>query len=631
MTERFNSGELKNIIRVNFHKFLIGLTIVGKHAAAGGGAKRRYQYCTDVSRIIIYFRALQGHSGCNLIDPSLQDNVVIQRGFFQHIYHIGCAFNLHSIINNGLIPGGQNSSKSLTVFFLPVDLMDKRHKDPKVIDLNVPRRAQYLHNAWKRHQDAVYWVDINLAIEKGLTFYQTRSNAIILQGTLPAYCISKVVRLKTGEVLFEKAYMSPRPPPKIWLHHDSTRGEVPLGSTVDQQPEGEVVRQSQEEVARRAKFFQTTQPIPKPICDRSGQSDNTQDVFVVKGETSRSQEIDVKSFHEELCSSDRSGQPDKHNVAVQDAPEVFHEIKTLNTDNELIRERIEEDMDFKIPGLPHSAVKQLQSASVRELIQKIENHPNRHALQRDLRQSQSFNPFSQESKQMIHEVGNIELCELLDTEPKAQCKVCLSYWDVGIVYCTCGHFLRKGTKENKKFIQYTMDLLSIPDYYIKKGRPHGHRYGKKPGDKEYYIAHQLKKKCKKKYFLGIHDRFVRDDKFRRNMIEIGRTEDLCRQMDDLADEDHTHHLTPQEIDNYKSNWWIRSNKIGSDTMPIWHRSDFKQALSTLRQLKEKEEEAQRNQRWAQSSSSSSSWWSWQGSWWTPYSYESHHGDEPSTD
>ena len=32
-------------------------------------------------------------------------------------------------------------------------------------------------------------------------------------------------------------------------------------------------------------------------------------------------------------------------------------------------------MDFKIPGLPHSTVKQLQSASVRELIQKIENHP----------------------------------------------------------------------------------------------------------------------------------------------------------------------------------------------------------------------------------------------------------------
>ena len=119
-----------------------------------------------------------------------------------------------------MIFGGQNSSKRQTIFFLPIDPRDKEHKDPEKIDLNVPRRAQYLHNAWKKHQDAVYWVDIDLAIKEGLTFYQTRSNEIILQGTLPAYCIPKVVRLKTGEVLHEKAYMSLRPPPKISLRHD---------------------------------------------------------------------------------------------------------------------------------------------------------------------------------------------------------------------------------------------------------------------------------------------------------------------------------------------------------------------------------------------------------------------------
>ena len=72
---------------------------------------------------------------------------------------------------------------------------------------------------------------------------------------------------------------------------------------------------------------------------------------------------------------------------------------------------------------------------------------------------------------------------------------------------------RNGTEENEKFVQYTMDFLSIPNYYIKKGRPHGHRYGKKPGDHEYYIANSLKKKCKKKFYLGIHDRFIRDEKF----------------------------------------------------------------------------------------------------------------------
>ena len=132
--------------------------------------------------------------------------------------------------------------------------------------MNVPRRAQHLHNALKRHQDAVYWVDINLAIKKGLQFYQTRSNAIILQETLPAHCVPKVVRMKTGEVLYEKEYMSPRLPPKILLKHEWKRE---LGSEVARQPEGEV--------ARQAKSSQPTQPTPNPIRERSERPDNMQD------------------------------------------------------------------------------------------------------------------------------------------------------------------------------------------------------------------------------------------------------------------------------------------------------------------------------------------------------------------
>ena len=137
--------------------------------AAGRGAKRRYQYCTDFSGTIVYLRALEGHSGRSLIDPPLQDNVIIQSGFFQNIYHIGCGINLHTIMNNGLIPGGQSSSKRQTVFFLPIDPGDKGHKDPVEVDLNQPRRARYLHSAWKKHHDAVFWVDINLAIRKGFS------------------------------------------------------------------------------------------------------------------------------------------------------------------------------------------------------------------------------------------------------------------------------------------------------------------------------------------------------------------------------------------------------------------------------------------------------------------------------
>ena len=89
--------------------------------AAGGGSKRRYQYCSDNLGTIIYLCALQGHSGSNLIDPTLQDNVLIGPGIFPYIYHVGCTFNLYSIINNGLVPGGQILSRRQTVFFLLVD------------------------------------------------------------------------------------------------------------------------------------------------------------------------------------------------------------------------------------------------------------------------------------------------------------------------------------------------------------------------------------------------------------------------------------------------------------------------------------------------------------------------------
>ena len=159
--------------------------------AAGGGAKRRYQYCTDISGTIYLFPSLQGHSGRNLIDPSLQDNVIIESGFFKHIYHIGCVFNLHSIINNELIPGGQNSSKRQTVFFLPINPRDKGHQDPAKIDFSVPRRAQYLHSAWKKHQDVVFWIDIDLAIQRGIDILSDSIECNYLSRNTPSLLYSK--------------------------------------------------------------------------------------------------------------------------------------------------------------------------------------------------------------------------------------------------------------------------------------------------------------------------------------------------------------------------------------------------------------------------------------------------------
>ena len=205
--DQLNSGELNIIFEINSHKYSIGQMNVGKFAWQQEEVQKEDISIALIIREQSFTSALFRDTLDNLIDPTLQDNVVIESGIFHHIYHIGCAFNLHSIINNGLIPGGQDLSRRQTVFFLPINRRDKNHKDPEYVDFSVPRRAKYVHSAWKKHQDAVCWVDINLAIKEGLTFYQTRSNAIILQGTLPAYCLPKVVRLKTVEVLYEKSIL----------------------------------------------------------------------------------------------------------------------------------------------------------------------------------------------------------------------------------------------------------------------------------------------------------------------------------------------------------------------------------------------------------------------------------------
>ena len=75
------------------------------------------------------------------------------------------------------------------------------------------------------------------------------------------------------------------------------------------------------------------------------------------------------------------------------------------------------------------------------------------------------------------------------------------------------------------------------------------------------------------------------------MIDIGRSEEVILEMDRLANEDHTHIATEEEIYENRGNWWIRSNFVRSDTMRVRHRPDFKKALSTLHRLKKAEDKA----------------------------------------
>ena len=93
-------------------------------------------------------------------------------------------------------------------------------------------------------------------------------------------------------------------------------------------------------------------------------------------------------------------------------------------------------------------------------MKKIESHPHREALQADLQQNNVYNPFSDNSKAMIREMGDAELFELCETIPKVQCSQCLLYWNQGVIYCTCGQFLVE-SESRGKFNKQRLDALSL--------------------------------------------------------------------------------------------------------------------------------------------------------------------------
>ena len=90
----------------------------------------------------------------------------------------------------------------------------------------------------------------------------------------------------------------------------------------------------------------------------------------------------------------------------------------------------------------------------------------------DVDENQKFGQFSEKSKELIRSMGNTEYFEMCEITLKVQWQDCLLYWEIGIVYCTCGTCLRHSQK-NRKLNKDRLDVLSLPNYVIKKRARHG--------------------------------------------------------------------------------------------------------------------------------------------------------------
>ena len=77
--------------------------------------------------------------------------------------------------------------------------------------------------------------------------------------------------------------------------------------------------------------------------------------------------------------------------------------------------------------------------------------------------------------------------------------------------------------------------------------------------------------------------FLRDQVCRESQLKIGWTEQKCIEMDELAKQDHTYHLSKEEFKRYQGQWYLTLNKSGKNA-PMRLRPDFRAAVSLKNRL-----------------------------------------------
>ena len=125
---------------------------------------------------------------------------------------------------------------------------------------------------------------------------------------------------------------------------------------------------------------------------------------IEQGKPVKSEDIRVMHAH------DGTGEPVKSSASTHTVEEFVpaeHRDTASSNANKFNLATDEENIDFNIPGVPNSMVKRSHGVNVHNLIQKIENHPQRQVLQSDLQQHRPFNLSAENHKMRSKLLGTL--------------------------------------------------------------------------------------------------------------------------------------------------------------------------------------------------------------------------------
>ena len=156
--------------------------------------------------------------------------------------------------------------------------------------------------------------------------------------------------------------------------------------------------------------------------------------------------------------------------------------------------------------------------------------------------------------------GNMEYFEICDITSKIVHQLC----DI-LDESNCVLFLRNMLttldqvgKQNSD----SNDVLSTPNYVIKKGPSHGARHGNTERQRFHHTARLSSKKAKKKEYKSTLDRFLKSLRYRHSQIDIGWTKEHCARLDEIAAEDHSCVASAGECARRENTWVLVLNSSG---------------------------------------------------------------------
>ena len=271
--------------------------------------------------------------------------------------------------------------------------MDKNHKDPETIDLGAPRLAQYIHKAWRKHQ--------NTCIGSTSTLWRKDWSSIKHYRT-PSFFIKRSQLLVSRELFWwklEKSYT------RRFMRHLGLLPRSPWNMTGGKNWMKKFLDDQRYKLCNNEAVPSWTNQIQTQVTTEGGnllfvlKEEHTKLVPLVKGRTPM--------------------QKMKQNTIERWNP-LFAVLQMTNNQCETRFASTSE-----IPDCHILLWNKLITVVYVNLSRRSRTNPHRQPLQRDLKRNNAHNPLGEKSKKMIQDMGNVELFELFETEPKTQCKECL--------------------------------------------------------------------------------------------------------------------------------------------------------------------------------------------------------------